>query len=310
MTLVLAASVMLLFEFLLLMAVSAFGFILRSILIVLSSFVVLFSLAMFAIGGKILVRPSLRAVSIEELRRRTECLNRRGKRRPITLPVMIYLCGIDGAGKTTQARLIANSLRSKGLTCAYVWFRWSGFFSYPLLGLARLLGYTKWMAIEGTDIRYHEHYFDKNNAIAQLSAWFFFIDVLFYSVFLIKIPMATHDVLVCDRFVLDGIVDLVCDTKNHKIPKDMVGKLLVSLIPQRSIVLLLDLPEEVAYKRKRDIPNLEYLRSRRQVFLNLANILSVPVLNAAKSPEALHSEIVETYLCRLPQWYARQECIS
>ena len=50
---------------------------------------------------------------------------------------LIVFIGIDGAGKTTQAQLLVNSLINRGLPAEYIWARWEPCLLKPASMLVR-----------------------------------------------------------------------------------------------------------------------------------------------------------------------------
>ena len=63
--------------------------------------------------------------------------------------------------------------------------------------------------------KYAEHNFYANKAIAKLWTWLFTIDALIYSILRVKIPVKLGYYVLCDRYIPDIIVDLMCETRNN-----------------------------------------------------------------------------------------------
>ena len=57
--------------------------------------------------------------------------------------VIIYISGIDGCGKTTQARLLVDNLRNSGVDAEYIWLRWDPSFRKVFVFLKSLVGKNK-----------------------------------------------------------------------------------------------------------------------------------------------------------------------
>ena len=60
--------------------------------------------------------------------------------------------------------------------------------------------------------------------------------------------------------------------------------------PKPDIVFLLDIPEEIAYERKDDVPSIEYLSDRRSIYLDVAERSGMRVLDGRKSVTELVEE--------------------
>jgi thymidylate kinase len=206
---------------------------------------------------------------------------------------LISICGIDGSGKTTQIKLLEGYLNQRGFKVKYIWFRWHALFSYLLLALNRILGYTRWKIISRSNVRYAERRFYMNRALARLWPRFFVVDTFIYSIFKIKVWRTLGYTILCDRFIPDILVDLICETKDYTLPRRVVGRLLLSLIPRDSKLIVIDVDANTAYSRKHDIPSVDYLKERRRLYLYLAKVLSIPIVNGEKKTIEVHRSILK-----------------
>ena len=70
----------------------------------------------------------------------------------------------------------------------------------------------------------------------------------------------------------------MCETIDYQLPKRLAGRLLLSLIPKDSMLMVIDVAESIAYNRKHDISSINYLKERRKLYLTLAKTLSMPII--------------------------------
>jgi dTMP kinase len=206
---------------------------------------------------------------------------------------IVAICGIDGSGKSTQVRLLEKYLKRKGFKVKYVWFHWTAFLSYPFLALCRLFGYTRWKTIERSRVRYADRRFYVNRALVRIWPWLFTLDALLYSMFKVKLWTSAGYTVLCDRFIPDILVDLMCETKDYELPKRLAGRLLLSLIPKNSKLIVIDVAESIAYNRKYDIPSIDYLEERRKLYLTLAKTLGVHIIDGEKEAGNVHEDILK-----------------
>jgi len=203
------------------------------------------------------------------------------------LEPIIFLSGVDGSGKTTLATSLVKALENKGLEANYVWYRWTAFFSYPLLALCRALGYTKrngYLVLR----EYH-----RNGAIATLWAFLYPLDYVLCSLAKIRTMRKKNSVTVFDRFVPDIIADVIFQTRIN-ILKNFVGKILLYHLKRENFLgIILDVNEEVAISRKDDIPYRNYVEFRRPIYRILAHMMGWRILDGCRPVEENVRKILE-----------------
>ena len=165
--------------------------------------------------------------------------------------LIVCFAGIDGSGKTTVAKALYNSLCDAGISSHYMWCGWRGFESWLFKPVTAP---TKNALVRRGD--------EEQVASAHLRVPFFdyfvWLDYFVRVYPALVISLIKNDVLVVDRYVYDVIMGLsVHEKKSNR----FVFKLL-KLFPQPSLVFFIDVPVELAYARKDDIPSLEFLRER------------------------------------------------
>lgn len=204
---------------------------------------------------------------------------------------MICFCGIDGTGKTKHLRLMERRAQLLNLPHKYVVLGLPAFFSYPFLAVCRALGYTERPINPRDNQKYVQHNFYKNQAISFLYPWFYLTDFILFSFWRVYVSLFLSHIVLCDRCAIDALVDLTVETGDYSLPARLVGRLLLSLIPNNSSVLLFDVDEEEAFIRKKDTPSLAYLSQRRHIFTKLAKMLDIPLIDTSPSFEAVENEI-------------------
>jgi hypothetical protein len=126
----------------------------------------------------------------------------------------LIVSGIDGCGKTTVIRELRNRLAQEGFRTRYEWLRYNHRLVRPVHGLSRLLGLSRRYCVDGQTVWRHEFH---------RSRWFssFYIRLTWLDVWLGRLLLATRllrhrpDVVVCDRWVPDILVDLAVDTRRR-----------------------------------------------------------------------------------------------
>ncbi|MBL7124592.1 MAG: hypothetical protein ISS51_00650 [Dehalococcoidales bacterium] len=203
-----------------------------------------------------------------------------------------FICftGMDGSGKTTLARELVVMLREKGIECKYIYARFSPFILKPFM----LMG--KWLFLRGKDFykAYPEYSSTKRRAIQKhslLSRAYRQIMLLDYSlqVFLkVRLPLFLGRNIICDRYLYDTVITDLAPDMGYA--EDRIIALLTSMLrffPKPDTTFLIDLREEIAYQRKDDIPSLEYLKERRNTYLNIGRKHNMVVLDGTRPIDEL-----------------------
>jgi dTMP kinase len=207
---------------------------------------------------------------------------------------------MDGAGKTTLAKSLAARLTANGIAAIYAYGRTYPVFSRALmvLGRATLLGkfnektqYASYNSKKKHTMRNPLLRFGYASAILldyTLQIWF-------------KLLISfQQDVVVLDRYVYDTIISDISahfDLSHEQTAKWIRRMFWLAPIPQHTFVI--DLPEEVAFARKMDVPDIVYLRDRRAYYRHLPESFpEIILLDGQQTPlmllDAIYQYVVAT----------------
>ncbi len=143
---------------------------------------------------------------------------------------ILSLSGVDGCGKTTVIQALRSALAAEGRGCRVVWMRYNHYLSRLLLVGCRLGGLTRYERTPGGRVGYHNFHRSK------LVSWAFiastYIDTVLASLVCVYLPTWLGSKLViCDRWIIDIMVDLEVDTGVRFSRDTAVGKIFLALMP-------------------------------------------------------------------------------
>jgi len=197
---------------------------------------------------------------------------------------LINIIGIDGAGKTTLAKALAKELQKQDATVRYRYCQYFAKLLYPLKRLARLSVMRKTNGFKN-----YGHYNKTKKVtssrfplLANMYAAIWLIDYLIQVFFKITIPGLIGQKLIIDRYIFDIAVNLSLTTNNDISYAQKIISFFLKFAPRPDLILFIDLPEEVAFSRKDDIQDIEYLRERRERYLALAETYNFKFLKGTK----------------------------
>jgi len=206
---------------------------------------------------------------------------------------VLFFLGIDGSGKSTHARTIELLLKSQGRNVKYIWMRRKAYFSIPLLVISRILGITKVINYTNGSHWISIYPFYAYRPLQLLWPWFQFIDSLLHTFFTIKLPLLFNPkiIILVDRGMVDTLVDITVDVG---IPKGYkrLETLFISSIPKNSYILVFDIDEKIAMQRKKDIPDIHYLKIRRKIYKRLASRYNWPIFSTESDFKTVHRKIM------------------
>jgi len=207
---------------------------------------------------------------------------------PNKLTRFIYITGCDGTGKTTQTCLLLEKLQAAGVRTRHVWLRFPFCFSLPLLAYARWRGLS-WYEQSGA-IRHGYWDFSRSRLLRDILPWLLLLDASLAGFTKIYLPIWRGETVVCERFVLDILVDLSVAIRDPFLSSRLPGKLFLNLIPDNAKIVILDLDDETICNRR---PNLVFdhaLASRLEAYRLLATQLKLPVIDSHQSIHAVRQE--------------------
>jgi dTMP kinase len=102
--------------------------------------------------------------------------------------------------------------------------------------------------------------------------------------------------VVCDRYIFDTVVVDVADDFDYTTDESLaLIRWFLRWFPTPDQTILLDVPESVSMERKDDIPDIEYLHSRRERYLRFADAFTVPVVDGTAPISDVVDEVVERH---------------
>ena len=145
----------------------------------------------------------------------------------------IIISGVDGSGKTSVIEGVRKELEKQGLKVGYIWMRYNHKLVKIMHALAKLIGLSKKTQTPMGNMWLH--YFYKSN----IFSWFYircsYIDNWLARkkpVFLAR--KNNFDVVICDRWVNDIIIDLGSETHRISILNSVWFKRFQNLVPTNS----------------------------------------------------------------------------
>lgn len=207
---------------------------------------------------------------------------------------LICFVGIDGSGKTTQARETAHWLRGQNIAVRYVWGFSRLWLTSSLIKIGKVFFfrnrniYKDYPAYDVSKKKLFQH-----PILCRSYEALYLAEYACSTLFRVWLPRRLGLTVVCDRYVFDTVVSLATDLSYSEEGMKALLRKLLRLLPAPDAVFFIDLPERAAYERKTDVPSLEFLTEKRKLYSTLLGEYDVDTIDGLAPAEAIQAAVRE-----------------
>jgi len=194
--------------------------------------------------------------------------------------ILICFIGIDGSGKSSLAKKAKEILLNYGIESKYVWGGYNLFVLRPIVKMVRKVVARRHNPFKDYSL-YHSSLkkLGRRKFLFKTYKYLLLLEYLIEVLIKIRIPLWLKKNIIADRYIFDTATNI---SSNYDLSFEEYKRLidnLFRLCPMPDIVYFIDIPEEVALKRKKDIPSLEYLINRRKYYRKISDYYNVITLD-------------------------------
>lgn len=211
---------------------------------------------------------------------------------------LICFTGIDGSGKTTQAKLLVSELETQGVKVKYLWNRGDAGFRKVFIWLGRKFlraGKYEPALVSKDEFNNYKNKKDKlfsNPLLRFIWGLSVRIEHIIQIQFRVIPALLSGYTLVSDRYIWDSAIDLAISFNEgsewlFKSTNNLIG----IFIPKPDINIFVEIPSKIAFSRKNDIPSIEYLEERESLYSALAKEKGFFIVDGTQDIELIHSEV-------------------
>lgn len=229
--------------------------------------------------------------------------------------MIICFNGIDGSGKSLQAQRLVAQLNAAGYPAVHVWTGGKRSLRRPLIRVGKRVlsagrSSTKERPMPGRGNAnagdYHAYLASTQGILKRrgLYALWQHISLLEHAVeiWAMVLPhLIRGKIVVCDRYLHDSIVRVaVLGGSNAAQLHRQLRLLRWYPVPRPTIGFLIDVPSEVAFSRKDDIPDIEFLERRVPLYRAAAEALRFHIVDGTRAPDQVAAQVWQNVSPVLP----------
>ena len=208
--------------------------------------------------------------------------------------MLIVFCGIDGSGKSSHSRAVREWLTKKGFK-VYV----DHFYRYLLITPLSILKYKLGIAkkiywggehVFGEEFKRHI----KKSPLARLRPLLAYFDNILYFMLRALPKLLTKHVVIFDRYFYDHLFKY----KALGYDVTLAEKLYLKLVPKPRLIVVFDVPAEIAYERKKHEHPLWHFKALRNFYLEFARRNKLVILDT-RAPFGEIQEKLEKIIARV-----------
>ncbi len=181
-------------------------------------------------------------------------------------PKLIFVTGVDGAGKTSLANWLVDQLNEKQIRTGLVWSRFHNYLSKPLLALTRVTGHNYYKNIDGVSFGFHD--FDRLHGLRYLFVLLQAIDVNLATFRFIGNAKKRYDTVVCERGPWDTLVDVISDT-DLDLTDSFLSRIFIMQVRNNSKVLFVNRSKENILHTRPELVHDIKLEKRIEIYEKL-----------------------------------------
>jgi len=217
--------------------------------------------------------------------------------------MLICFCGIDGSGKTRHAQALQEAFTICEVKAKYVWMRGStSRWLNPLKRVGEIILGKHCIAVSRGgkgDVQKTERIRNVNSLwVRVIYRWIIFLELLLFYLKEVTVPLLLGWVVICDRYVVDHLVDWMDLLDDPVAYKSLPARLLRLMAPKPAVAIHLEIPVQVVLARRADELSQQSVERRIAALHTLAQRYGLVRVDASRPFEEISEELIHSILTK------------
>jgi thymidylate kinase len=227
--------------------------------------------------------------------------------------MLVTFSGVDGCGKTTQAKALQSAFHTCHLRATHVWSRggsarWVGFFTRwsrqrmeAGKGMREATG-PQGMSVDSwveeppepqqaEKVRARQQRF-RSPWLRWGWSWLTAIELVLQYARHVALPLLLGRVVICDRYVYDALADWAAYFGEKMADQRLAAKIVRLLTPRPRIGYWLDVPPAVAQSRSKDGVPEGFVAAQSAAYSRMADLYGLRRLDGSRGKEEIADQVV------------------
>lgn len=197
------------------------------------------------------------------------------------VPKLISFFGPDGAGKSTQVRILRDHLMSRGFHVRKVWIRSPHTLAFLLTQIMYRVGLYR-VATNPFGVTAKQPLVNDRLVSRRLWAFIEIVSVMPLILFRVYLPLWFGYTLVAERYIADTIVTVSYFVGDESFLVGRGARLLRLFVPENTVFIFLDSGfDTILERRGREAEPREFIEFQRRAYHNMSKVLNAEVINTA-----------------------------
>lgn len=207
--------------------------------------------------------------------------------------MIVSFSGIDGAGKTTQIKLLTKYCRKNGIGVKRIWCRVR---RTPGILLIKKLA---WRGMKTKEKKEQKNKILKNPRKVKLLYWISMAELCWYWGIYYRLMGLSQRYLILDRYLWDTYVDICCEFPGVDVERSILWKLVKAVAPKPDKSIIFVIPAETSLardieKNAANIDDIAVKRRRIDLYMDcMGRRCWTNVIDGTKSIEEVHGRVKE-----------------